>query len=120
VTTIPSGPLRLSPVPSLDELAQDPTKAASLAPEVLRVVILRCASILAACATPGQSTESALPSGPEDRLLTVREAAAKLSVSPDALYRHAGRYPFTVRLGTRVRFSLQGLERYCCQRQGRG
>jgi excisionase family DNA binding protein len=108
---------RVDPVPSLDELAHDPTKVASLAPEVRRGVILRCASILAACATPGESTESVL--APDDRLLTVREAATKLRVSRDTLYRQASRYPFTVRLGTRVRFSLQGLERYCRQRQGR-
>ena len=54
----------------------------------------------------------------EDRLLTVEEAAGKLGVSPDWLYRR--RLPFTVRLGPRqLRFSAQGIERYIRQRQGR-
>jgi predicted DNA-binding transcriptional regulator AlpA len=55
----------------------------------------------------------------EDRLLTVAEAAAKLGLSKDHLYRHAAHYPFTVRLGHALRFSARGIERYIRQRQGR-
>jgi len=53
----------------------------------------------------------------DDRLLTVNEASKKLGVTKDYLYRHADKFPFTVRLGTRqLRFSLHGMERYIRQR----
>ena len=56
----------------------------------------------------------------EDLLLTVKEAAQKLGVLPDWLYRRAKKLPFTVRLGKRhLRFSARGIERYIRQRQGR-
>ena len=54
-----------------------------------------------------------------DRLLTVTEAAGKLGKSKDALYRHANKFPFTVRDGRQVRFSEKGIEKYIRQRTGR-
>jgi predicted DNA-binding transcriptional regulator AlpA len=60
-----------------------------------------------------------LPEVP-DRLLDIRVAAQKLQVSPDWLYRRAAKLPFTVRLGSRLRFSALGIERYIRQREGRG
>lgn len=60
------------------------------------------------------------PVTPEDRLLTVEEAASRLGTSEDWLYRHAPKLPFTVRLAPRqLRFSSQGIERYLRTRQGR-
>ena len=47
-----------------------------------------------------------------DRLLDAEEAANILSVSPDWLYRHATRLPFTRKLAPRVlRFSYQGIQK---------
>jgi len=54
-----------------------------------------------------------------DRLLGVEEAAGRLSVSPDTLYRKAKDFPFTVRLGHLVRFSSAGIDRFLRTRQGR-
>ena len=54
-----------------------------------------------------------------DRLLDVEEAARKLGKSKDYLYRHAGKYPFTVRDGRRLRFSEAGIEKFIRQRLGR-
>ena len=54
-----------------------------------------------------------------DRLLTVEEAAEKLGVAPDWLYRRAARLPFTVRLGRSVRFSEAGIARFIRQRSGK-
>ncbi len=59
----------------------------------------------------------ATPEGP-DRLLDVQEAARRLGVSTDYLYRHKG-LPFRVQMGRRVRFSFKGIERYIRHRQGR-
>ena len=48
-----------------------------------------------------------------DRLLDAEEASKVLSVSPDWLYRHGSRLPFTRKLAPRVlRFSYQGIQKY--------
>ena len=47
-----------------------------------------------------------------ERLLTVQEAAARLSVRPDWIYRHARELPFAVRFGRFIRFSQSGLNRW--------
>jgi predicted DNA-binding transcriptional regulator AlpA len=57
--------------------------------------------------------------GAHDELLDVEEAAHRLSLSTDWLYRKAKDLPFTVRLGRGLRFSARGIERYIQQRQGR-
>lgn len=50
---------------------------------------------------------------PDDRLLTVEDAASMLSVSVDWLYRHANEFSFTVRPGPgQVRFSSIGIQDY--------
>lgn len=55
------------------------------------------------------------------RALTAREAAARLGVSPQTLYRRARSYPFTRRVtgGPRgaLRFDEGGLERWLAQRR---
>ena len=49
----------------------------------------------------------------EDRLLDAEEAAKVLCVSPDWLYRHAKRLPFSCKLGPKMlRFSYQGIQKY--------
>ena len=54
----------------------------------------------------------------EDRLLNADEAAKILSVSPDWLYRHGGRLPFTRKLAPRVlRFSYHGIQKYLATRK---
>jgi predicted DNA-binding transcriptional regulator AlpA len=57
------------------------------------------------------------PAAEVDRLLTVVEAAEKLCMTKDYLYRTAKKLPFTVRTGRKqLRFSLLGIERYIKQR----
>jgi excisionase family DNA binding protein len=108
----------IAPVPSLDELAADPSKATSLSPEAARSVTVRCAVVLAAVAAV-RSGPDLSPTSDDDHLLTTEEAARRLGVSEDWLYRRAGRLPFTVRLGRTLRFSALGLDRYISQRAGR-
>jgi predicted DNA-binding transcriptional regulator AlpA len=51
--------------------------------------------------------------GGPDRLLTAKETAKLLGVSPKYIYEHADDYPFTRRLGKKtLRFSAQGIERF--------
>lgn len=57
---------------------------------------------------------------PPDRLLEVSEAAKRLGVSKDYLYRHAKQWPFAVRIGPgQLRFSERGLEGWIKNRLGR-
>ena len=111
---------------SLDEIASDPQRAAALSPEIARALLARCIVVqgwLLVSALAPSATKS--PVGREgsvvdDRLLTVRAAAAKLGVSRDWIYRRTGKLPFTVRLGPRrLRFSETGIERFIAQRQGK-
>ena len=54
----------------------------------------------------------------DDHLLTAEQAAEILSTSPDWLYRHANRLPFTRKLGPRMlRFSYQGIQKYLATRK---
>jgi len=54
----------------------------------------------------------------EDRLLDAEEASKLLSVSPDWLYRHSSRLPFTRKLGPKMlRFSCQGLQKWLTTRK---
>lgn len=49
---------------------------------------------------------------PPDELLDVDQAAHRLGVSTDYLYRHHGKFPFTRRLGRNLRFSSRGIDSY--------
>lgn len=110
-------------VPSLDELAADPGRAATLAPDVARALTLRCAAVLAAlavpAATPNLDGRPSSDSVTGDRLLRPSEAAAILGVTPRWLYRHARRLPFTRRLSRKaLRFSEHGLRRWHTSQRG--
>jgi len=53
-----------------------------------------------------------------DRLLDAEQTAEILSVSPDWLYRHGSRLPFTRKLGPKMlRFSYQGIQKYLATRK---
>jgi len=47
---------------------------------------------------------------PEDQLLNIAEAARRLGVSKDYLYRHSGEFAFTRRMGRALRFSSDGIQ----------
>ena len=61
---------------------------------------------------------AAQPAG-EDHLLDVEEAAEKLGVDPQWIYRRTRRLPFVVRMDGAVRFSARGIDRFIAARQGR-
>ena len=114
-------PLAPATVPTLDELAENPARAAGLPANTLQALLCRSvtlqAALLGALVAAGtlarrDATEEA------DALLTVSDAAARLSTTTDWLYRHAARLPFTVRNGRQLRFSARGIARYIRERQG--
>jgi hypothetical protein len=106
-------------VPSLDDLAADPSKAAGLPAEVARSLLLRATVVLAALGTNASFDTGPPAQSPElDRNLTAEEAGAILGVTPRWLYRHAHRLPFTRRLSWKVlRFSERGLTRWAAARR---
>ena len=114
--------MSLVAIPELTDLVADPIKAALLPAEAIPAMLGELERLKATLwarltflANAGQGQTGAAG----DRLLTVTEAARKLGKSKDALYRHAGKYPFTVRDGRNLRFSEAGIERYIRQRVGR-
>jgi predicted DNA-binding transcriptional regulator AlpA len=111
----------LRPVPSLDTIAADPSLATSVPPPARLPLYFRALAVLNALA-PLIAAPSTTPAGAqeEDCLLTVNEAAVKLGLTSDWLYRRAKTLPFTVRPSPgKVRFSLRGIEKYIRHRQGR-
>jgi len=53
-----------------------------------------------------------------DKLVDAEEACKVLSASPDWLYRHATRLPFTRKLGPKMlRFSYQGIQKWLTSRK---
>ena len=110
-------------VPTLAELLAEPNKVRDIPLEAvpaLRAELARLDSML--ITRLFASVLSHNDNGPQnDRLLTADEAAQKLAVSKDYLYRKSrkGRLPFAVRVGkSSVRFSEVGIERYIRSKSG--
>jgi len=96
----------------LAEIVSHPTLIETPAPGAvadLRGDLARIDSLLLArLMSPNGRAEAAQ----SDRRLSVEEAATKMCVSRDYLYRHADSLPFTVRVGRGLGFSEQGIERW--------
>jgi predicted DNA-binding transcriptional regulator AlpA len=95
-------------------LLDNPGTASEMCAEARSAAQLAIAAALTGLATAGLVAHEA-PEAPEgeDRLLDVKEAAKRLSVSTGWLYRNAGTLPFTKRLGPwQLRFSEAGLLAY--------
>ncbi len=90
-----------------------------LAPEQLAEALGMLARLEALLSIRLNGSAGSAVSAEPDRLLTADEAAQRLALSPDTVYRKASRLPFTVRLGHQVRFSAAGIERFIRSRQGK-
>lgn len=102
-------------VPTLDELAADPSSAAGLSPASLRALLVRAAAALAALSAVAMAPAPPAPGETMDRALTVKEVAARIGLSEDYLYRHARDLPFflpSVNGVRAVRFSERRLADY--------
>ena len=65
-----------------------------------------------------QELEKVLNGQSGDRVLTAEQAGEILGTSPDWLYRHASKLPFTRKLAPRVlRFSSQGIQKWLTTRK---
>lgn len=112
------------PVPSLDQLADDPKLADGL-PRTVLVDLFRLVRHLeieldtrlrgdAATAVPTDASPDS------DRLLRLKEAAAMLKTSTDSLYAKWKKLPFAFKdpVDGRIKFRLSGIERHIRQRSG--
>jgi predicted DNA-binding transcriptional regulator AlpA len=112
----------LNVVPRLEELVADPDQIRVL--DIETALVLRTQAVAALNLLRGfdLGRGQRFVHGGErrsgDRLLNVREAAEKLGVAPDWVYRHHGEPPFRVRHGRLLRFSELGIEEYIRRRRG--
>lgn len=113
--------VNLIAIPRLADLAEDSSRVKAVPIEAvpeLRAELARLDSLLLTrLFSPGNADVEQSAEG--DRLLSAREAAAKLGASADYLYRHSRNLPFTVRVGRKLRFSEAGIERFIRARLGR-
>jgi hypothetical protein len=110
-------PLPPAERPSLDEVERDLASAGALPPEVRRAVMLRCLALIGACAVGWEAPTP--PAREPDRVLLIDEAAARLGMTKDFLYRNWA----TLHLGYKdvdghVKFPLSKVERYLRTRTG--
>jgi predicted DNA-binding transcriptional regulator AlpA len=104
-------------VPTLDELVREPTRARELPPETIAELLAQCGTaqgvLLAALVRSSQGGRDSTIQQAEVRLLTVEEAAAKLGVKPEWLYRRGKGLGLAAKLGDgTLRFSNVELEAY--------
>ena len=108
----------------LNRLLAEPERVAEIPARSVQGLIVRLSALLAALgARAGDLATDARwrdqPAAPPDKNISVEEAAGRLGVSKDWLYKNASKLPFAVRIGRRLLFSNRGLERWNHQRQGR-
>ncbi len=90
-------------------------------PAVLAALSARVGTVAAKLAAAGmEGRERSVEPSARDQNLTVDQAARRLGVSRDYLYRQAKSLPFALRIGRRLFFSEAGLERWNRRRQGLG
>jgi predicted DNA-binding transcriptional regulator AlpA len=104
---------------TLDEIAREPGRAECLSADALRPLMSQLAMAQGALRSRWfiVSTEDALKPAPQpeppDRMLKVAEAAVRIGIARDTLYRNADDYPFTRRPRPHaLRFSERGIEEW--------
>lgn len=99
-------------LPTLADLAAHPERVDELVPEQARALLAQLVTLQ----VPLLARALVAGGRDPDELLTVDVAAQRLGLSPDWLYRHAAKLPFTVRVGRQLRFSARRLEAYIAAR----
>jgi excisionase family DNA binding protein len=112
--------LRSDGQPSIDlaDLVTDPLRIASVDPNHLPALLAQLSAVQASVAARLVSTARDAAGDAQEALLTIEQAADRLGVSRDWLYRRTKRLPFVVRVGRHVRFSANGIDRYIRNRMG--
>ena len=103
----------------LAALVEDPTRVATVPPARIPALLSQLSALQGAMAARLISADRDEAVSNEDTLLTVDQAAERLGVSKDWLFRRSRTLPFVVRLGRHLRFSNRGIDRYLRNRTGR-
>ena len=103
----------------LRALVEDPAKVAKIPAGKIAALLSQLSALQGAIAARLISADRDETSSTEDVLLTVDQAAERLGVSKDWLFRRSRTLPFVVRLGRHLRFSNRGIDRYLRNRTGR-
>ena len=103
----------------LATLVEDPARVATVPPGRIPALLSQLSALQGAMAARLISADRDEPVSSEDTLLTVDQAAERLGVSTDWLFRRSRTLPFVVRLGRHLRFSNRGIDRYLRNRTGR-
>jgi len=103
----------------LAALVEDPARVATVPPGRIPALLSQLSALQGAMAARLISADRDEPMSSEDTLLTVDQAAERLGVSTDWLFRRSRTLPFVVRLGRHLRFSNRGIDRYLRTRTGR-
>ena len=103
----------------LAALVEDPAKVATVPPGRIPALLSQLSALQGAMAARLISADREETVSSEDTLLTVDQAAERLGVSTDWLFRRSRTLPFVVRLGRHLRLSNRGIDRYLRNRTGR-
>ena len=103
----------------LAALVADPARVATVPPRRIPALLSQLSALQGAMAARLISADRDEAASAEETLLTVDEAAERLGVSKDWLFRRSRTLPFVVRLGRHLRFSGRGIDRYLRNRTGR-
>ena len=106
-------------VSQLRELVEDIERVKDVSGEAIPGILTHLAAIQTALAARLAQRNESQQHNDAERLLTVEEAATKLGVAPDWLYRRSPRLPFTVKLGRALRFSQSGIDRWIRSKSGK-
>ena len=103
----------------LAALIEDPALVATVPASRIPALLCQLSALQGAMAARLIAADRDEPLSAEDTLLTVDQAAERLGVSTDWLFRRSRTLPFVVRLGRHLRFSNRGIDRYLRNRTGR-
>lgn len=104
---IVSRELRLPAVEVVDEIP----------PEVLPAVVAQLAALQARAAARMAGVLGVEPVPASETLLSVAEAAQRMNVSKDWIYRHARSLPFVHRVGRSIRIGTRGMDKWLATRR---
>jgi excisionase family DNA binding protein len=104
---------------NLATLVEDPAKVANVPPTRIPALLSQLSALQSAIAARLIAADRDESTTAADTLLTVAQAAERLGVSKDWLFRRSRTLPFVVRLGRHLRFSSRGIDRYLRSRTGR-
>ncbi len=109
----------VSPHPSIGlvEVVRDPSQLSQVDRGQIPILLTQLSSVQGLIAARLAAPQDAATE--TDTLLTIEEAAGRLGVSPDWIYRRTKTLPFIVRVGRHVRCSSQAIQRFIRSRVGR-